>query len=326
MSLRIALTLTLLALASTAPARSACDFTAVYFFGASNLDTGNFLNHPYWSTQPFAPVPENGYWMGRWQSGPVWADPFAGALGLLALASSDGGTNYAFGAAGTSPHPGEVPDPPGSPNHALYLSTQIDEALADAGGVLDPEAIYVFEIGHNDVAIFGRTEEEAPTAGGVVITQMGRLRDAGAQVYLVRLLGPGLEPYATPFNQAVLAGVDTLRAGGAVVYVVDHANFAAHFLTAGYLSTLGITQFGPGVNCRANAACQAAASTAALAGEVYDHAFLFFDGVGPHWNHAVHAEIARHALALVPCSGAAMFADGFESDTTLAWSSTVPSI
>jgi hypothetical protein len=310
MKLRISLVVALVVLTSSMPAYSSCEFPAAYFFGASNLDTGNFLNHPHWSTQPYAPTPGRGYWMGRWQSGPVWADAFAGALGLPSTASSDGGTNYAFGAASTSPHPGETPVLPDNPGHDLYLSTQIDQALADASNNLDPAAIYVFEIGHNDVNIIGRTAEDGPDGGGVVVTQMQRLRDAGAAIFLVRLLGAGFEPYATPFNQAILAGAEDLRDDGATVYVVSHVEFAAQYLTASYLATIGITQFG-GVHCRGDAACQAAAITAAQSNQPHDNAYLFFDQIS-HWNHKVHADMARHALAQIPaCEN--VFIDSFES-------------
>lgn len=321
MRLRAVFSVTLLVLAAAAPARSACDFSAVYFFGASNLDTGNFINHPHWGISQFAPTPAKGYWMGRWQSGPVWAEVFASGLGLPSAPSSEGGTNYSIGIAGTSPHPGETPLPPSDPNYDLYLQTQIDQALDDAAGALDPDALYVIEIGHNDPTVYSRTAEDGPDGGGVVVTQMGRLRSAGAVNFLVRLLGNGQEPYATPFNAAIVAGVETLRAGGATVYVVEHKHFATHELTVGNLANLGITQFGPGINCRANAGCQAGASAAAALDQSYDHAFLFFDVV-THWNHEVHAEIARHALAHIACSGAPWFADGFEHGNSSSWSST----
>lgn len=291
--MRAVLVVLMLALPSSVPAQQLPSFTDVYFFGASNLDTGNFLNHPHWQTQPFAPIPARGYWMGRWQSGPAWAEFFAQALGRSAIASSNGGTNYAFGAAGTSPHPGETPAAPGTPAHALYFSTQIDQILADEGGILDSGALYVIAIGDNDPPIFGRTPAQAPTAAAVVITQMERLRAAGARNFLVRTLPPGQDPYATPFNAALLQGVNTLRASGAVVFVVDAASFVQQRLTVAYLAGIGITDFG---NCRANPACQAGATAAALAGQVFNHQFLFFDSVGPHFNHAVHLEIARHAL------------------------------
>ncbi len=313
MAYRIILTLILAVLVGPTLARAACEFPAVYFFGASNLDTGNFLNDPYWSTQAFAPTPAQGYWKGRWQSGPVWADTFAERLGLSAKASSEGGTNYAFGAASTSPHPGDATvAAPGTPGYSLYLSTQITQALTDAGGALSSEAIYVFEIGHNDPFLGQRTPEQAPAGGSVVITQMQRLRAAGASIFLVRLLGPGLDPYATPFNQAVLTGVNTLRADGATVYVVDAADFIYPYLTVDYLESIGITHFTVGDNCRADANCQAAATAAAQNDEIYDHPYLFFDNIGPHWNHRVQADIARHALAQIPaCEN--VFNDGFES-------------
>jgi phospholipase/lecithinase/hemolysin len=282
-------------------------YTAAYFFGASNLDTGNWQSHPFWSLDANAPRPANGYWRWRWQSGPVWAEYFAQSLGLTAAASASGGSNYAFGAAGTSPHPGETPAAPGTPGHALYLSTQVDQALADHPAGLDPKAIYVFAIGDNDPVLFGRTPAQAPTAAGVVIAQMQRLRVAGARRFLVRTLPPGQDPYASPFNAALRQGLPALRAAGAKAYVVDAAQFVAGYLTVPYLASIGITQFGPGVNCRSNAACQAAAATAALADQVHDHAFLFFDGLGPHFNHRVHREIADHALLQLP-----LFENGFD--------------
>ncbi len=281
-------------------------YSEVFFFGASNLDTGNWESHPFWSTNVNAPRPANGYYRWRWQSGPVWADYLAQSLDLTAEASANGGTNYAFGAAGTSPHPGETAAAPGAPAHALYLSTQIDQALSDHPAGLDPVAIYVFAIGDNDVPIFGRTPEEAPTAAGVVISQMQRLLVAGARRFMVRTLPPGQDPYATPFNNALLQGLPALRAAGAKVYVVNAAEFVANYLTVDYLAGIGITQFGPGVNCRNNAACQAA-SAAALADQIHDHPFLFFDGIGPHFNHRVHREIADHALLQLP-----LFENGFD--------------
>lgn len=282
-------------------------WSAVYFFGASNLDTGNWQHHPFWSADANAPQPERGYYRWRWQSGPVWADYLAQSLGLDAEASANGGTNYAFGAAGTSPHPGETPAAPTAPVHALYLSTQIDQILADHPDGLDSAALYVFAIGDNDPPIFGRTPEEAPTAAGVVITQMQRLVSAGARRFLVRTLPPGQDPYATPFNQALRAGLPLLRAHDAKAFVVDAAEFVATYLTVAHLASIGITQFGPGVNCRADPACQAAASAAALADQEHDHPFLFFDGLGPHFNHRVHQDIAMHALVQLP-----LFEHGFE--------------
>lgn len=287
---------------------SAQPYTQAFFFGASNLDSGNWEAHPHWSLQSFAPVPANGYYRWRWQSGPVWAEYLASALGVSAIASTNGGTNYAFGAAGTSPHPGETPAAPGTPSHALYFSTQIDQVLAAYPAGLDATALYVIAIGDNDVPIFGRTPEQAPTAAAVVVTQMQRLRAAGARNFLVRTLPPGQEPYASPFNQALVEGVVALRSAGARVHVVDAAQFVGQYLTVAHLASIGITQFGQGINCRADAACQSAAQAAASLNQVHDHAFLFFDAVGPHFNHRIHQEIASHALLQLP-----IFFDGFES-------------
>lgn len=283
-------------LASPSQAQMYMRFSDVYFFGDSILDTGNWLNHPYWSTDGNAPTADKGYWEGRWQSGPSWADYLAQYLGLTAEASSNGGTNYGFGASGTSPHPGETPDAPGTPGHALYLSTQIDQILADHGGSLDGRALYVFNIGNNDPVIFGRTPAEAPTAAGVVVTQMQRLFAAGARLFMVRTLAPGLDPYATPFNQALLSGVQAIRNAGGSVYEVDAREWRDE--TVPRLADLGITVLSG--NCRADAECLAGAVAAAQAGQIYDNAFLNFDSIAPHLNHVLHRTIAQHALRSIP--------------------------
>ena len=300
MELRRTIVASLLSLAAMLSAPSQAQmpmrFSDVYFFGDSIVDTGNWLNHPYWSTDANAPTAAKGYWEGRWQSGPSWADYLAQYLGLTAEASSNGGTNYAFGASGTSPHPSEIPLAPGTPGHALYLSTQIDQILADHGGSLDDRALYVFNIGNNDPVIFGRTPAEAPTAAGVVITQMQRLFDAGARLFMVRTLAPGLDPYATPFNQALLSGVGTIRAQGGSVFEVDALEWRDE--TVPRLADLGITILSG--NCRADAGCLAAAATAAQSGQIYDNAFLNFDAIAPHLNHVLHQTIAQHALRSIP--------------------------
>ncbi len=293
--------------ASSASSLARQSYSQAFFFGASNLDSGNWESHPHWSLQPFAPRPESGYYRWRWQSGPVWADYLAQSLGVSPDASANGGTNYAFGAAGTSPHPGETPAAPGSPAHALYLSTQIDQALAAHPDGLPSDALYVFAIGDNDPPLFGRTPAEAPTAAGVVITQMQRLRAAGAVRFLVRTLPPYQDPYATPFNTALRQGLPALTSTGAKAYIVDAAEFTATYLTVGHLASIGITQYGPGINCRSDAACQSAAIAAAMSGQIHDHPFLNFDGVGPHFNHLVHRDIAGHALLQLP-----LFENGFD--------------
>lgn len=70
-------------------------FSRLIVFGDSLSDTGNI--HAETVIVPLAP-----YAGGRFSDGPVWVEVLAGYLGLQALPSYYGGTNYAQGGSGTS--------------------------------------------------------------------------------------------------------------------------------------------------------------------------------------------------------------------------------
>src|SRR5262245_30421093 len=98
------------------------DFSSVVIFGDSLSDTGNnaFVfdtlgalgDLPPSELRTLVPTPGNTFIPtapyatsvgGRYSNGPVWADDFASALGLSALPSNLGGTDYAYGGARMGP-------------------------------------------------------------------------------------------------------------------------------------------------------------------------------------------------------------------------------
>lgn len=128
-------------------------YSSLYVFGDSLADSGNNavffdslsspgalrtptpLAGPSIPTFPYAPS-------NTYSNGKVWVDYLADGLGLSSLASSLGGTNYAFGGARTGP------DTP--PSFPPSLTEQVAMAFGSPGAVAPGSALYVVEGGGND--------------------------------------------------------------------------------------------------------------------------------------------------------------------------------
>src|ERR1700726_3424267 len=128
-------------LASVTPA-TAQSLSNAIFFGDSLTDTGWFLYKPLSGPRfGFAP-PGAGTWTTN--PDPGWAQIFAGKFGYSATAADTpgvGGNNYAIGGARVVADSGNV----------LSTQTQIATYLASTGGVADPNAIYTYWAGSNDL-------------------------------------------------------------------------------------------------------------------------------------------------------------------------------
>ncbi|WP_168953467.1 SGNH/GDSL hydrolase family protein [Aromatoleum aromaticum] len=124
----------------------AAPFSNIYFFGDSLSDTGNdFLLssaiHAGDPSFPIVPDPIGYPASGQFSNGPVYSELFASRLGFDVQPSRLGGTNYAYGGAGT----GSVILP-----FSSSFSEQVQQYV-EAPGAADPGALYVLFIGSNDV-------------------------------------------------------------------------------------------------------------------------------------------------------------------------------
>lgn len=148
-------------------------YSNVYFFGDSLSDTGNV----YTASGGAEPLPP--YYNGRFSNGPLWVETVASGLGFASAAKPflQGGNNYAWAGAftGTS----GLADPLlGIPTG---LQTQVADYWAPTHPSADANALYVVEIGGND--LYGIA---SAFSGGSPADYAARL--AGAQQAVSNLL------------------------------------------------------------------------------------------------------------------------------------------
>jgi phospholipase/lecithinase/hemolysin len=227
-------------------------FSAMYVFGDSLSDTGNF----YALSGGFPPPP---YFQGRISNGIVWAEYLAMSLGL-GVADFH---NYAV--AGASSGRDNFNDDPLLGIEFPGLHDEIDQFVADLeGSRADRNALYVIWIGANDffAADFDPTKD-IPNAIRNTTRAVRRLRAQGAEhIVVVNLPDLGLTPFAQSvqppgiltylsaiynanldraLNQLARVGVDTIRVDSAAVLqdiVANPGNYPPLFnVTDAYLFT-----------------------------------------------------------------------------------------
>lgn len=189
----LALAATLVACATPAQAG------ALYVFGDSLSDTGNFSLIAGQVAPLLGPLPAPPYATGRATNGPVAVEYLAAALGLPPLAPAllpgAGGTNYAVIGAAT----GEVPIPggggltadnltevlvPGIPLPSTSLLAQVALFVGTLTQPIDPDALFFVWGGANDLAI-NSADTVADAAADNVGAAVQALHSAGARRFLV---------------------------------------------------------------------------------------------------------------------------------------------
>lgn len=225
---RIGMTALVFALAGAPVAgqAAAVGYTGMFVFGDSLSDNGNV----YDSTSGIIPAPP--YADGRFSNGPVYADYMAGRLGLPLDNLLSGGTNYAFGGAGTD---FSVPEVSGA--NPLSVQNQVD--LFQAQHLLtgaDPGALYVVYAGGNNLQR-GIDAAAAAPADAAAIRQ-ATAREAAADITgMIDLLHrTGAQHFLVP-NAVPLGAAPTNAAAGALA-----TSFAIEFntqLAAGVASLSG---------------------------------------------------------------------------------------
>ncbi|WP_426412906.1 autotransporter outer membrane beta-barrel domain-containing protein [Bradyrhizobium ganzhouense] len=170
-------------------AASAQNFSNTFFFGDSLTDSGWFLYKPLGGAKFGLAPPGAGTWTTN--PDPGWAQIFSNKFGYSATPSDTpgvGGNNYAIGGARLVAQGGNV----------LSTQTQIANYLASTGGVADPNAIYTFWAGSNDLKTTTAASGSSPgnivdpqnvaqliAVAGKAASQVAQLWNAGAQYIMV---------------------------------------------------------------------------------------------------------------------------------------------
>lgn len=132
-----------------ASSAAALPYSALYVFGDSLSDQGNFFavtaDSPIGQRPPLEYT--DGTNTGRFTNGLNYIDRLAAELGLASMPSRLGGTNFAYGGARAYYHPFL---PPGIGS----LEDQFATFSTLTGGNADPDALHVVWVGANDVADF----------------------------------------------------------------------------------------------------------------------------------------------------------------------------
>jgi phospholipase/lecithinase/hemolysin len=221
-------------LGAATPAAAQQRFSGLVFFGTSLSDSGNAFallgsaNTPHdYDLNAFL-VPSRPYARGghHFSDGATWAEQFARSMGLAgnarpALANAGkAAANYAVGGARSvnAPLTFDLPD-------------QVGAFLSDRGGVARADALYVIEMGGNDLrdALTVAATEGQPAAElviGAAVQSIGHhiglLYQAGARKFLVwnapnlgltpaiQTLGPQAAFFADQFSQGFNGGLAQL--------------------------------------------------------------------------------------------------------------------
>jgi len=292
----------------------AITFNRIVVFGGSLSDPGNVFALTGVSNPPSNMnvddffVPSAPYRVGgnHFSNGATWIEQLARRLDLgdsvrAAFADAESaGTNYAVGGARAR-----------EDGFNLNLPTQVETFLADVNFVAPADALYVIDIGANDVrdALSAMTGAEVERILGEALSsiagQMATLYGTGARKFLVlnvpdlgvlpsiRILDgvfPGAAAYAGLLARLFNESVDNLIASVAVLPGVEIARLDVHQKVNSIIANptgFGLTEVA--LPCIAPAAPP-------FTCERPDH-YLFWDGVHP--TKTVHEIFAAEAAAIL---------------------------
>ncbi|MGI8672992.1 MAG: SGNH/GDSL hydrolase family protein [Luteitalea sp.] len=305
-----------LALALTATGRVAAQpqYDGIVVFGTSLSDSGNaFALRDGTNTPPDylvdlllipgAPYAKGGH---HFTNGATWVEQFARSRGLAGTVrpafrgSSAVATNYAVGAARAY-----------DDGRNVNLSAQVDAFLAASGGVASPAALYVIEMGGNDV----RDALVAyPNGGHMAVIQqaltsiaanIGRLYGAGARDFLVwSAPNPALTP-AIRYLDTIAPGTAQLATGLTLAFNGNLASIVAQWSAAPGIRMARLDAFAllNEIVADGNRFSLTDVTSACITPPEAPFActnpdeFLFWDGIHP--TAAVHAIIAQRAASVL---------------------------
>ena len=308
-SIKLVLAAISLVVATSAQAAIALPYSALYVFGDSLSDSGNNSNVPGIGANPGQVISSNSYIpsqtysaapFGTYSNGPVWTSYFASMLGVSALPSLIGGTNYAFGGARTTG--GMVPS----------LTTQTGMFLASTGGTAPGSALYVVAGGGNNARATIDAIGGGASAGSTIFNDASKYaNDVGLIVDNLQVAGAqNIIVWNTPNLGASPAALASGALGSFLgTLTADAMNAALSARLAGETGVKIFDVFGlanlPGAAVFTNTTTACGFSGADCATS------LFWDGIHP--TTAAHGFIAQQmfALAVPEPSEIAMMLAGF---------------
>jgi len=303
------------ALVLTATGRAAAQpqYDGIVVFGTSLSDTGNAFalrgganTPPDYVVDPLlipsAPYAKGGH---HFTNGATWVEQYARSRGLAGTVqpafrgSSAIATNYAVAAARAY-----------DDGRNVNLSAQVDAFLDATGGVASPRALYVIEMGGNDVRdalVAYPTGHQAvlQQALASIAANIGRLYGAGARNFLVwSAPNPGLTP-AIRYLDTLAPGTAQLATGLTMAFNGGLANIVGQWSTAPGITIARLDAFAllNGVVADPAAFGLTDVTTACITPRDAPFActnpdeFLFWDGIHP--TAAVHAVIAQRVASVL---------------------------
>jgi len=307
----VACAVALLAVPAVAAAQSS--FSGIVVFGTSLSDPGNaftlngeagtphdFMMNPL--LIPSAPYAKGGH---HFSNGATWIEQYARTIGLAgsvrpALAGDGAATNFAVGAARAY-----------NDGVNFNLTRQVDTFLERSGGVASSQALYVIEMGSNDIRDAFQIYATGGN-GGPIITQA--LTSIAANVQRLYLAGARSFLVWTAPNIALTPAIRSLPPAAQGLMALLTQGFNANL--TGVLAQLS---FGlPGISFARLDAYQLlnaivadpaaydliSVTTACLTPDVapfscqHPSEYLFWDGIHP--TRAAHALLAQLAASVLP--------------------------
>ncbi len=192
-------------------------YSNLYSFGDSLTDAGAFTNLAIAMGNPTANKFTN-------NPGTVWAENLGKRYGLAVIPgyalnpataqfSATGGNDYAIGGARVTQSPGVFGASAAIAANIVPITQQITANLGQTGGTANPNALYTFWGGANDVFYqagavglglpVANATTAVLTAAADAVVQIKRLQTAGARnLVVIALPDMGVNPYATSLGAA----------------------------------------------------------------------------------------------------------------------------
>ncbi|MGB7405442.1 MAG: SGNH/GDSL hydrolase family protein [Pacificimonas sp.] len=272
--------------AATAASAGVTPYSDLIVFGDSLVDSGNIFT----VTGGLVPDPTAGYFNGRFQEGPNFADLLNNEIeGSLLAPSLLGGDNYAYGGARIVSNLGDGPGQDLIPD----LDLQVGTYFFGTGGTADADALYAINMAGNDIFAIGRgqtgglsADEYIALAAQRTVANVVALDQAGATNILLMGVPNTTEAAGIALENAILTSLAATDIE-AEIFNFSYFDFFGTLLTDP--NALGLPQQDLSVTCLE-------------AREVVDGAIdctgiFSFDGV--HFTAPIQAALFREVSELV---------------------------